>query len=139
MSDKVFVDTNVLVYAYDSSQPRKHAAALELVLGLWQSGQGVLSTQVLQEFYVVITRKVPRPLAIEKAREIVSDLMKWEVFVNGPEAVVSASDLQERHGYSFWDSLILHAAITSKADTLATEDMKHGASVGGVTIVNPFA
>lgn len=139
MSDKVFVDTNVLVYAYDRSQPRKHAAALELVSGLWKSGQGVLSTQVLQEFYVVITRKVPRPLTYEKAREIVSDLMKWEVFVNGPEAVVSAANLQERYGYSFWDSLILHAAISSKAGTLATEDLKHSDSVEGLTIVNPFA
>ncbi len=139
MSGKTFVDTNVLVYAYDRSHAGKNETARSLVADLWASGLGVLSTQVLQEFFVTVTAKVPRPLKIEKAREIVRDLLRWEVVVNDAESLVGAADLQKRYGYSFWDSLIIRAAVEAGADILVTEDLAAGQTIGGVTIRNPFS
>ncbi len=138
IGDKVFLDTNIIVYAYDVSAAEKHEIAKKIVLDLWDSGLGVISTQVLQEFFVTITKKIPNPVDKRVARDIVSDLLKWEVVVNEGESVLEAADILLQYGYSFWDSLIIAAAIRSGADALLSEDLTHGQTIHGVTIKNPF-
>jgi predicted nucleic acid-binding protein len=99
---------------------------------------GVVSTQVLQELFVSLTKKIPRPVDLAKARTIVEDLCAWEVVVNDEQAVLAAIDLQAKYQLSFWDSLILDAARRSGATTLYSEDLSTGQRVGEVAIVNPF-
>lgn len=135
---RTFLDTNVLIYAYDASAGQKREIAKEAMGRLWESGLGVLSTQVLQEFYVNVTGKIPTPLPKETARDIVRDLLSWEVVVNDGAAVLNAVDLQLKHGYSFWDSMIIGSAISGGANILLSEDLSDGQTVQGVKIVNPF-
>ena len=136
--DKVFLDTNIIVYAYDVSAAEKHEIAKKIVLDLWDSGLGVISTQVLQEFFVTITQKIPKTLDKRLAKNIVSDLLKWDVVVNDGESIIEAIEILSRYGYSFWDSLIIEAAIISGAAVLLSEDLSHGQIIHGVTIKNPF-
>ncbi|HEY1695963.1 MAG TPA: PIN domain-containing protein [Polyangiaceae bacterium] len=138
MSDRVFVDTNVLVYAHDVDAGSKHAIAVSLVSDLWSSRAGALSLQVLQELYVNITRKIRTPVAKKTAREIVETYGAWHVQEVGPEDVVRASLLEERQKLSFWDALILVAAKKADAVKLLSEDMSHGQRVDGVLLENPF-
>jgi predicted nucleic acid-binding protein len=105
---------------------------------LWTSGNGILSTQVLQEFYVNVTRKIPKPLDLDLARQIVSDLLKWDVVVNGGDSILDAIDIQKRHNFSFWDAMIISSAVTGGAVTLLSEELTDGQIIGGVTIRNPF-
>jgi len=135
---KVFLDTNMLIYAHDSSAKTKHEMARETVLELWEHHQGLLSTQVLQEFFYAITRKIPKPMDALQARKIVEDLCRWEVVVNDTRGILSAIDIQSRYQYSFWDALIIQAAIQGGAKTLLTEDLSHGQTIQGVKIRNPF-
>jgi len=137
--DKTFLDTNIVIYAYDASAGIKHEIARQIMTGLWSSGTGILSTQVLQEFYVNVTRKIPRPLAIESARQIVADLLKWDLVVNSGNSILDAIDIQERYNFSFWDAMIISAAVAGGADTLLSEDLTDGQVIDNVTISNPFA
>jgi predicted nucleic acid-binding protein len=139
MSAKFFVDTNILVYAHDRSAGRKHKLARELVEMLWQSGEGVLSTQVLQELCVSIRRRATTPLSVEETRHLLQDYLAWEVVVNTPEAAMHALDLESRYKISFWDALIIHAAETAGATTLYSEDLADRQKYGSVRVVNPFA
>jgi predicted nucleic acid-binding protein len=136
--DKVFVDTNILVYAYDVSAGKKAEMAREALVALWEKGTGVVSTQILQEFYVVVTRKIPRPISVRQARGIVEDLMLWEVVVNDESSILEAIDIAEKHRVSFWDSLVFQAASRSGATELLSEDLQPGKTVKGVTVRNPF-
>lgn len=138
MSDRVFVDTNILVYAHDVSAGKKHETAKKIVADLWTSGLGVLSTQVLQEFYNAITRKVPKPLPLNEARKKVSDFSKWDIVTMRAEDIMDAIDIQERYGFSFWDCLIISAAASGNASVLMTEDLTDGQSMLGVLVVNPL-
>lgn len=135
---KTFLDTNILIYAYDISAGPKHRKARDLLAGLWESGLGTVSTQVLQEFYVTVTRKIPKPVDIAAAREIVTDLLTWDVVVNDGDTILKAIDIQEKHGFSFWDSMIVAAAVAGGAVLLLTEDLSDGQKIGGVEIRNPF-
>ncbi len=135
---KVFVDTNVFVYAHDTTAGRKRDIAREVVLDLWNTETGVLSTQVLQELFVSLTQKIPNPIDGRKARTILEDLCAWDVVVNDEQSVLSAIDLKAKYQLSFWDSLILEAARRSGATTLYSEDLSNGQQVGEITIVNPF-
>jgi predicted nucleic acid-binding protein len=139
MSAKFFVDTNILVYAHDRSAGRKHKLARELVEMLWQSGEGVLSTQVLQELCLSIRRRATTPLSVEETRHLLQDYLAWEVVVNTPEAAMHALDLESRYKISFWDALIIHAAETAGATTLYSEDLADRQKYGSVRVVNPFA
>jgi len=139
MSDRAFVDTNVLMYAHDRSAGAKHDRAKALVEDLWRSRSGVVSTQVLQELCVNLQRKTARPLDPREIRHIVSDYLTWHVVENGGEAILGALELQERHRVSFWDALIVHAALTAGASTLYTEDLSDGQRYGEVRVRNPFA
>lgn len=136
--DKVFLDTNIIVYAYDVSAAEKHEIAKKIVLDLWNSGLGVISTQVLQEFFVAIIHKIPKPVDKRMAKDIMSDLLKWDVVVNDGESILEAAEILFQYGYSFWDSLIVSAAMRSGAEVLLSEDLVHGQMIHGVRIKNPF-
>lgn len=138
MSDRFFVDTNLLVYAHDLSAGAKHERARTLVEELWRDRSGVLSTQVLQELYVTL-RKARNPLAAAEARQVLTDYLRWEVVVNNGDSVLEAVDLEARYRLSFWDALIVQAASTSGAQILYSEDLSHGQAYGTVRVVNPFA
>jgi predicted nucleic acid-binding protein len=136
---KTFLDTNVIIYAYDTSAGDKHRKARDLLASLWESGLGMVSTQVLQEFHVTVTRKIPKPLALSAACGIITDFLTWDVVINDGDAILKAIDLQEKHGFSFWDSMVVAAAISGGAAVLLTEDLSDGQKIGGVEIRNPFA
>lgn len=138
MSDRFFVDTNVLVYAHDASAGRKHQIARALIEELWTNRSGVLSTQVLQELYVNVRRVAFNPLDAGEARGLVEDYASWETVVNDGAAILGAIGIENRYGISFWDALIVHAANATAVETLYTEDLNHGQVYGEVTAVNPF-
>ena len=139
MSDRVFLDTNILVYAHDSAAGSKHMEAAELVTSLWREGNPAISTQVLQEFYVMITHKVARPVGADTARRWVARYLNWHVVANDGGAVLAAIDLQRQHQISFWDALIIHAAAASKATILLSEDLNDGQLYQDVRVSNPFS
>jgi predicted nucleic acid-binding protein len=136
--DRIFVDTNILIYAYDVTAGQKHAIASDILADLWNARLGVVSTQVLQEFFVNVVQKIQRPVDIRLAKDIVKDLLKWHVVVNNGESILEAIDIHERYGYSFWDAMIIAAAIKGGAAVLMTEDLQDGQTIGGVSIKNPF-
>ena len=137
-NDKCFVDTNILVYAHDRSAGLKHQRAKTLLEQLWDSGQGVLSTQVLQELCINRRRKIPRPLPVEEVRLIIRDCATWEVVSNTTESILQALDIELRYKTSFWDALILHAAESSGASILYTEDLATGQRCRTVRVINPL-
>ncbi len=136
--DKLFVDTNIIIYAYDITAGNKHKIAADILGDLWNSGLGVVSTQVLQEFFVNVVRKIPRPVDIKLAKDIIRDFLKWNVVINNGESILDAIDICERYGYSFWDSMIIEAAIKGGAKFLISEDLQDGRMINGITIRNPF-
>ena len=138
MSDRCFVDTNILLYAHDRSTGVKHEQARALLEALWEARTGVLSTQVLQEFCVNVRRKAANPLSLDETRETVADYLSWEIVLNTPASVLEALDLEKRHKVSFWDALIIHAAQTSGATLLYSEDLSDGQTYGSVRVVNPL-
>ncbi len=138
IGDKIFLDTNIVVYAHDTSAGEKHKVAEKLMEDLWNSGLGVLSTQVLQEFFVIVTRKIPKPLDIRIAKEIISNLLKWEVVVNDGDSILDAIEIHFQHRYSFWDSMIIESAMKGGASLLLSEDLPDGQVINGIKIKNPF-
>jgi predicted nucleic acid-binding protein len=138
MKDRTFVDTNILVYAHDLDAGNKHEIARGIVLELWESRSGMLSTQVLQEFYVTLTRKIPTLLAKPTVRGIVKSYFNWDVVLNDARIILQASEIEETYRLSFWDALIVSAAFSRNAATILTEDLNHGQYVEGILIKNPF-
>jgi predicted nucleic acid-binding protein len=136
--NKNFVDTNVLVYAYDVTAGEKHAVARDILIGLWRSGGGLVSTQILQELYVTLTRKIPRPLRSAEAREIIEDISAWVVIVNDGTSILEAIGLESREKLSFWDALVVVAAARGGAELLLSEDLPNGRIFDGVKVSNPF-
>jgi len=135
---KVFLDTNLLLYAYDAGSPAKHAVAVRILEDLWNSGNGVLSTQILQEFFVDVTKKIPKPLSVAVGREIVEDFLKWKIVPVEGRTILRAIDLHEKLKYAFWDSLVIQSAIEGGARWLLSEDLGDGQRIGALTIRNPF-
>jgi predicted nucleic acid-binding protein len=138
MKDKYFVDTNILIYAHDTSAGAKHERARAVVERLWQEGSGVVSTQVLQELCVNLRRTAGRPVDVKTARAIVADYLSWEVVTNVGESILEALELEDRYQISFWDALIVQAAETSGASILYSEDLSAGQTYRGVQVVNPL-
>jgi predicted nucleic acid-binding protein len=134
-----FVDSNILIYAYDVTAGMKHEQAKALLAGLWESRCGCLSVQVLQEFYVTVTRKVTRPLAGDVAAEIVADLAAWRVHAPIVEDVNQAIGIRRRYAISFWDAMIIRSAAQLGCATLWSEDLNPGQVYEGVRVGNPFA
>jgi predicted nucleic acid-binding protein len=138
MSDKRFVDTNILVYAHDRSKGAKHSRARALIEELWNSGLGVISTQVLQELCVNLRRKCDPPLSADETRSLIQDYSGWDVVVNTPESVLQALELESQHRISFWDALILQAAESAGAEILYSEDLSHRQRYGTIRVINPL-
>lgn len=136
---KIFVDTNILVYAYDVSAGEKHARARELMKELWNTGNGLISTQVLQEFFVTTTKKIAKPINIKTAKEIINDLLKWKTVVVNGQLILDAIEIHRKYKYSFWDSLIIASSIDGGASMILSEDLSDKQSIKGVIIKNPFS
>ncbi len=133
-----FVDANVLIYAFDASAGAKKLAAQQLLTRLWESGTGCLSVQVLQEFFVTVTRKVPQPLSVAEAADRVREFAAWRVFAPTVDDVLAAIALHERAHLNFWDAMVVRAAAESGCDVLWSEDLTDGQLLAGVRIRNPF-
>jgi predicted nucleic acid-binding protein len=138
MNGKVFVDTNILVYAHDRSAGVKHERARAFIEKLWKSNGGVVSTQVLQELCVNLGRKAARPMSAHEIRNLIEDYMAWEVIVNTAESIVEALAIMSRFKISFWDALIVHAAGISGAAILYSEDLADGQKYDAIRVVNPL-
>jgi len=138
MSDKYFVDTNILVYAHDRTAGIKRLRAQKLLERLWDSGQGVLSTQVLQELCINLRRIAGNPLPMGEVRLLIREYSTWEIVTNTPESVLLALEIENRYKTSFWDALILQAAERSGASILYSEDLAAGQRYGAVQVVNPL-
>ena len=138
MSVRSFVDSNVLVYAHDADAGERHRRAAGCLEELWATRSGLLSTQVLQEFYVNVTKKIATPLSRGAAREVLRDYAPWVESLATPATVIRASEVSEIWQISFWDGMIVAAAEQSRAERLLTEDLSHGARIAGIEIVNPF-
>lgn len=137
-ADKTFVDSNVLIYGHDIDSGERHAIAARLVAEFWETRRAVISTQVLQEFYVNVTRKIPSPLPRAVGRQMVRTYAAWQTETIGAPDIQLASEIEEQHRLSFWDALIVAAAVKGGAGTLLTEDMRAGSTIAGVRIENPF-
>ncbi len=133
-----FIDTNVLVYAHDISADLKHKQAKVLLQTLWETEKGCLSIQVLQEFYVTITRKVGKPLTAEQASQIIASLGTWRVHSPVVIDVQEAVTIQVRYGISFWDAMIIHSAVCLGCGTVWSEDLNAGQRYASVVVSNPF-
>jgi predicted nucleic acid-binding protein len=138
MNAKVFVDTNVLVYCRDASEPEKQAQAAAWMAFLWERRAGCLSYQVLQEFYVTVTAKLKPGLAPDAARRNVRALLSWQPLPVDTRTLEGAWLLQDRFGFSWWDALIMAAAQTSGCRYLLSEDFQAGMKVGDLMVMNPF-
>jgi predicted nucleic acid-binding protein len=138
MSAKTFVDTNILIYAHDVDARVKHEIAKDILRALWSQRDGAVSTQVLQEFYVNVTRKIASPLPKSSARAVVDSYSVW--CVNTTQAEIStAFRIEDEARIGFWDALIIAAARKSGADRILSEDLNAGQTISGVRIENPFS
>lgn len=138
MIEASFVDANVLIYRRDSSEPVKQQQATAWIDFLWHSKQGCLSVQVLNEFYVIVTRKLKPGMDIEAARADVRALMMWQPIAIDTLVVEKAWIIQDRFLFSWWDSLIIAAAQVAECRYLLTEDLQDAQELDGVIVVNPF-
>jgi predicted nucleic acid-binding protein len=136
MSDRSFFDTNILVYADDKAAPAKQRRAIELVALHRRAGTGVLSLQVLQEYFVTVTRKLRVDAQI--ARRKVELLAEFDVVAPDLDDILAAIDLHRLLGFSFWDALVLRTAKEAACTVLLSEDLQPGRTMDGVQIVNPF-
>ena len=139
MSDAVFVDSNILIYAHDADAGPKRDRAVERLRPLWESGTGRLSVQVLQEFYVNVTRKLITPVSRSTAREVVSSYAAWVKEPTTPDTVIRAIDIAEMAQIMFWDALIVASAEEAQATQIYSEDLNAGQTIAGIKIVNPLA
>jgi predicted nucleic acid-binding protein len=138
MIGKTFVDTNVLIYAHDLDAKSKHAVAKDALYELWANRTGFLSTQVLQEFYVSVTRKLSKPLTKTSARAVVDRYAVWCVDTT-PAEIAVAFRIEDEARIGFWDALICAAALKTGAAQILSEDLNAGQRIAGIRIVNPFA
>lgn len=135
---KVFFDTNILVYLFDAGAPAKQRRSRELLERHTRAGETLLSTQVLQEFYVAVTRKLSRPLDPEAAYEAVRELAVMPTVRVDIPLILAAARLSRDRQVSFWDALVVRAAIEGGASTLYSEDLQHGQVFEALTIENPL-
>ena len=138
MSAKTFVDTNILIYAHDIDAGTKQETAKAVLVDLWRRRAGVLSTQVLQEFYVNVTRKIAKPLPKPSARVVIDSYTAWCIDTT-PAEISAAFRIEDEAGIGFWDALIVAAARKAGAERLLSEDLNQGQVIAGVRILNPFS
>jgi len=138
MTGIAFVDSNVLIYAHDRSAGAKRDRAVAIFGQLWSERTGCLSVQVLQEFFVTVTRKLRTPVARAQAREVVRAYSPWVLNPTTPQTVLRATEVGEAAGIGFWDALIVASAEQVGAGILYSEDLNDGQVIAGVRVVNPF-
>lgn len=138
MSGKYFADTNVLVYAFDNSEPAKQLIAQQILQEQGGDGSLVLSTQVLQEFFVTVTRKLAKPLSVDDAYALIQQFSVYPMVSATPELILRAISRNRDDSFSFWDSLIVEAALQANCRILFSEDMQDGRQIGQLVIRNPF-
>jgi predicted nucleic acid-binding protein len=138
MTARLFVDTNVLVYSFDQKEPEKQRRAQDWLDHLWSTRAGRISFQVLQEFYVIVTRKLEPGLDSETARKIVQSLWAWQPVATDERTFLAAWSLQDRFHLSWWDALIVAAARSTGCSVLLTEDLQHGQDLEGLKVIDPF-
>jgi len=134
-----FVDTNVLVYAFEKSSSPKKRVAQRLLNELMEEDRLRVSTQVLQELFVTLTRKVSQPCSNDEALAVLEDLTAWPLMTIDYAAIRAAVRLASQATLSFWDALVVVAAARTGAAVLYTEDLNHGQEILGVRVGNPFA
>jgi predicted nucleic acid-binding protein len=137
MNARTFVDSNVLIYAHDRDAKAKHAAAKSILRELWRERNGVLSPQVLEEFYVNVTKKIPHPLSKESARLVVSTYAIWCIETTSGE-ISNAFRIEDESRIGFWDALIVSSALKSGAHRILSEDLNAAQTIAGIRIENPF-
>jgi len=137
MSDKTFVDANVLMYAHDVDSPKRNIAN-HILDELWAERTGALSVQVLQEFYINVTRKIARPLPKASARRVVDAYAIWAVDIT-PAEISSAFRIEDQARIGFWEALIVAGALKSGATRIISDDLNAGQRSAGIRIENPFA
>lgn len=133
---RTFIDSNVLLYAEDSASPQKQRQALELIVAHRRQRTGVVSIQVLGEFFHAATRKLKLDPALARAQ--VEFHSKFELVAPNLEDTLGAINLHRLYKYSYWDCLVLRCALTSGCKVILTEDLQHGQIIDGLRIVNPF-
>ena len=138
MNDKTFVDTNILIYAHDVDAEAKHDVAKSVLRELWSRRTGVLSVQVLQEFYVNVTRKIASPLPRDVARAVVNSYAIWCIDAT-PAEIAAAFRIEDESRIGFWDALIVASAVKCGATRILSEDLNAQQMISGVQIQNPFA
>ena len=138
MTDRYFVDTNILVYSRDTRDLAKHQIARRWLAELWSSGNGRISTQVLKEYYQTVTRRLKPGMSLEDARADVRDLQTWKPLELTSATFEQAWLIEDRMHISWWDALIVAAARQSGCTYLVSEDLQSGQTIENLTIVNPF-
>jgi len=138
MTGKTFIDTNVLIYAHDIDASAKHQIAKAVLRDLWGERTGVLSVQVLHEFYVNVTRKIPTPLSKNSARLVVSNYAIWCIETT-PTEISAAFQIEDESRIGFWDAMIVSSAVKGGASRILSEDFSAGQRIAGILIENPFA
>jgi predicted nucleic acid-binding protein len=138
MSVPIFVDTNVLIYARDTSEPEKRPRAEAWMSQLWSSRQGRVSFQVLHEYYTTVTRKLHPGLTPDEAQADVRDLWAWRPLLLDAEVMEGAWAIERRFGLHFWDALIVASAGAAACSHVLSEDLQHGQDLDGVRVVSPF-
>lgn len=134
----VFVDTNILFYAFDDDAGRKQDYASEVVDMLFEDDRGVISVQVLQELTVNLRERLPDEKRNEHLPEIMNAFRTWRVIRPGGRDVLRAHELADRYTFSFWDGMMVHTARVAGVDWLLTEDLQHGQELAGLTVINPL-
>lgn len=135
----IFFDTNVLVYAVDAGDPVRKEVAIDRFARAVKDDTVILSTQVLQEFYNITTRKLKPPLSAREAAGQLTQLCAFEVVGSTADSVLAATELAHKHRLQWWDALILEAAIRGNADVLVSQDGQHGQRFGKLVVENPFS
>ena len=139
MSDRAFVDTNILVYARDRAAGAKQVRAEALIRQLWETRRGRVSIQVLNEYFVTVTQKLKPGMARDDAWSDLAALQAWDPVPMDWKLLERGRGVQQQHALSWWDALIVAAAQAAGCDVLYSEDLADGAVLGGVRVVNPFA
>lgn len=136
MSDKIFIDTNIFIYAFDDDFPHKKTIANSIVELFTSNPDYYISTQVLREFYSIVTRKIKVNAKI--AKSFIVSLKEFNIVADTLDTILKAIDLQSKYSLSFWDSLIVASAIENNCTILYSEDMQHNLKIQDLTVINPF-
>ena len=138
MADRDFFDTNILIYAADRSEPEKQSQARRLLKNAIENETGVVSVQVLGEFFYVVTRRIPNPLSVEEAEEVIHRVAVLPVVELDWALVQRAIDTHKQYGITYWDSLIVAATERAGCTRIISEDLNSGQSYHGIAVVDPF-